>query len=175
MRHLHYIPINVISAKYGYINTGLSIAENVYLVDHLIEQPILEQANKHFQSNEYFWNSGICVYDVNFFLNLAMNLQPDLFCIAEKAFNTAVKNENSLAIDNEAYNEIAAISIDNTIMEYISGMVMIKADFAWNDLGTWHSLLQVKHRNINYNYCEGNVVTSNTTNSFISSNNKLRS
>ncbi|WP_410525707.1 hypothetical protein [Rickettsia endosymbiont of Ixodes pacificus] len=50
---------------------------------------------------------------------------------------------------------------------------MIKADFAWNDLGTWHSLLQVKHRNINDNYCEGNVVTSNTTNSFISSNNKL--
>ena len=61
------IPINVISAEYGYINTGLSIAENVYLVDHFIEKPILEQANKHFQSNEYFWNSGICVYDVNFF------------------------------------------------------------------------------------------------------------
>nr|WP_245207577.1 hypothetical protein [Rickettsia fournieri] len=39
------IPINVISAKYGYINTGLSIAENVYLVDHFIEKPILEQAN----------------------------------------------------------------------------------------------------------------------------------
>lgn len=167
------IPINVISAEYGYINTGLSIAENVYLVDHFIEKPILEQAKKHFQSNEYFWNSGIFVYDINFFLNLAMNLQPDLFCIAEKAFNTAVKNENSLAIDDEAYNEIEAISIDNAIMEYISGMVMIKADFAWNDLGTWHSLLQVKHRNINDNYCEGNVVTSNTTNSFISSNNKL--
>lgn len=40
-------------------------------------------------------------------------------------------------------------------------------------MGTWHSLLQVKHQNINDNYCEGNVVTSNTINSFISSNNKL--
>ncbi|KJV78831.1 MULTISPECIES: hypothetical protein [spotted fever group] len=39
------IPINVISAEYDYINTGLSIAENVYLVDHFIENPILEQAN----------------------------------------------------------------------------------------------------------------------------------
>jgi mannose-1-phosphate guanylyltransferase len=167
------IPINAISADYGYINTGLSIAENIYLVDHFIEKPILEQAKKYFQSNKYFWNSGIFVYDINFFLNLAMNLQPDLFCIAEKAFNTVVKNEKSLAIDDEAYNEIEAISIDNAVMEYISGMVMIKADFAWNDLGTWHSLLQVKHQNINDNYCEGNVVTSNTTNSFISSNNKL--
>ena len=40
-----------------------------------------------------------------------------------------------MAIDDEAYNEIEAISIDNAIMEYISGMVMIKADFVWNDLG----------------------------------------
>ncbi|WP_412707962.1 hypothetical protein [Candidatus Rickettsia kedanie] len=52
-------------------------------------------------------------------------------------------------------------------------MVMIQADFVWNDLGTWYSLLQVKHQNINDNYCEGNVVTRNTTNSCISSNNKL--
>ncbi|WP_148194419.1 hypothetical protein [Rickettsia massiliae] len=39
------IGIHVISAEYDYINTGLSIAENVYLVDHFIENPILEQAN----------------------------------------------------------------------------------------------------------------------------------
>ncbi|ABV75309.1 Mannose-1-phosphate guanylyltransferase [Rickettsia akari str. Hartford] len=50
---------------------------------------------------------------------------------------------------------------------------MIQADFVWNDLGTWHSLLQLTQPNINDNYCEGNVVTSNTTNSLISSNNKL--
>ncbi|WP_017208619.1 sugar phosphate nucleotidyltransferase [Rickettsia australis] len=91
---------------YGYINTGLSIAENVDLVDHFIEKPILEQVKKHFQSDEYFWNSGIFVYDIHFFFNLAMNLQPDLFCIAEKAFNTAIKNEKNLTIDDEADNEI---------------------------------------------------------------------
>ena len=38
-------------------------------------------------------------------------------------------------------------------MEYISRMVMIKANFASNDLGTWHCLLLVKHWHINDNYC----------------------
>ncbi len=135
------IPINTISAEYGYINTGLSIAENICLVDHFIEKPILEQAKKYFQGNEYFWNSGIFVYDINFFLNLAMNLQSDLFCIAENSFNNAIQNEDTITINCDAYNEIETISIDNAVMEYISGMVMIKADFAWNGLGTWHSLL----------------------------------
>jgi len=167
------VSINAISAEYGYIKTGVSIEENIYQTDYFIEKPVFEKAKEYFQNSGYFWNSGIFIYDINFFLNLAMNLQPDLFSIAENAFNSAIKNKNTIAINDDAYNEIEAISIDNAIMEYISGMVMIKADFAWNDLGTWHSLLQVKHRNINDNYCEGNVVTSNTTNSFISSNNKL--
>ena len=57
-------------------------------------------------------NSGIFVHDINFSLNLAMNIQTDLFCIKEKAFNTAVKNENRLAIDDEADNKIEAISIE---------------------------------------------------------------
>jgi len=167
------IPINAINTEYGYIKTGLPIAENIYKAEYFIEKPIAEKVAKFFQSNEYFWNSGIFIYDINFFLNLAMNLQPVLFCIAEKAFNSAIQNENTIIINRDAYNEVEAISIDSAIMEYISQMVMIKADFAWNDLGTWHSLLQVKQQNINDNYCEGNVVTSNTTNSFISSNNKL--
>ncbi|MCZ6919148.1 MAG: hypothetical protein O7C60_01705 [Rickettsia endosymbiont of Ixodes persulcatus] len=59
-----------------------------------------------------------------------MNLQPDLFCITEKAFNSAIQNEDTITINRDAYNEIEAIAIDNAIMEYISGMVMIKADNA---------------------------------------------
>ncbi|MCZ6901582.1 MAG: mannose-1-phosphate guanylyltransferase [Rickettsia endosymbiont of Ixodes persulcatus] len=74
-----------------------------------------------------------------------MNLQPDLFCITEKAFNSAIQNEDTITINRDAYNEIEAIAIDNAIMEYISGMVMIKADFAWNVLVLGIPLLQAKH------------------------------
>ncbi|WP_395477759.1 hypothetical protein [Rickettsia endosymbiont of Pantilius tunicatus] len=50
---------------------------------------------------------------------------------------------------------------------------MVKANFTWNDLGSWASLLQLKQQNIKDNYCEGNERISSTTNSFISSNSKV--
>ncbi|HJD56221.1 MAG TPA: mannose-1-phosphate guanylyltransferase [Rickettsia endosymbiont of Pyrocoelia pectoralis] len=167
------IPINGINTEYGYIKSGYPIAKNVYQLDYFVEKPTFEEAKKYFESNEYFWNSGIFIYDVSFFLSLAMSLQPELFEIAADAYNNSIKTENNIVLDCKKYNEAKSISIDHAIMEYICGMVMVEADFGWNDLGTWHSLLQVKQQGIGDNYCEGKVVTSNTTNSFISSNDKL--
>jgi len=167
------VSINAINTEYGYIKTGVSIEEDIYKTDYFVEKPTFEKAKEYFQNSEYFWNSGIFIYDINFFLNLAMNIQPKLFSIAENAFNTALASGNTLAIEDDAYNDIKAISLDNAIMEYISDIAMIKADFSWSDLGTWYSLLQIKQQNMGDNYCEGNVVIINTTNSFISSNNKL--
>lgn len=87
----------------------------------------------------------------------------------------AAKNNgfDTVKLDLEIYNKAKAVSIDHAIIEHIAKMVMVKANFAWNDLGTWHSLWQIKQKDITDNYCEGNVVVSDTTNSYISSDNKL--
>ena len=167
------IPINNVNTEYGYIKSGVLIAENIYQVDYFIEKPEFNKAKKYYTNNKYFWNSGIFIYDINFFLNLAMNLQPQLFKIAVEAYDTAVKTENNIVIKSLIYNEADSISIDHAIMEHISQMAMVEADFTWNDLGSWSSVLHLKQQNLKDNYCEGNVIISNTTNSFISSNNKL--
>ncbi|HJD67701.1 MAG TPA: mannose-1-phosphate guanylyltransferase [Rickettsia endosymbiont of Bembidion lapponicum] len=167
------IPINSVNTEYGYIKSGISIAENIYQVDNFIEKPEFKEAERYCSSNEYFWNSGIFIYDISFFLSLAMGIQPQLFKIAAAAYDSAIKTKNNIVINSPIYNEAESISIDHAIMEYISQMVMVKADFIWNDLGSWSSLLQLKQQNIKDNYCEGNVITSNTTNSFISSNSKV--
>ncbi|MCZ6901583.1 MAG: sugar phosphate nucleotidyltransferase [Rickettsia endosymbiont of Ixodes persulcatus] len=39
----------------------------MYQTDYFVEKPILEQATKYFQNNEYFWNSGIFIYNISFF------------------------------------------------------------------------------------------------------------
>lgn len=50
---------------------------------------------------------------------------------------------------------------------------MIEANFSWNDIGNWHSLWQIQKKDITNNYCEGDVINIDSTNSYISSNNKL--
>ncbi|ARD86233.1 mannose-1-phosphate guanylyltransferase [Rickettsia bellii] len=84
-----------------------------------------------------------------------MGIQPQLFKIAAAAYDSAIKTKNNIAINSSIYNEAESISIDHAIMEYISQMVMVKADFIWNDLGSWSSLLQLKQQNIKDNYYKG--------------------
>ncbi len=50
---------------------------------------------------------------------------------------------------------------------------MIEANFSWHDIGNWHSLWQMQEKDITNNYCECDVINIDSTNSYISSNNKL--
>ncbi|WP_342270529.1 mannose-1-phosphate guanylyltransferase [Rickettsia endosymbiont of Orchestes rusci] len=167
------IPIDRPNIEYGYIKAETSITENIYQTNHFIEKPSLEQLQNYIQNGKYFWNSGIFIYNIDFLLNHVCKLRPDLWDIAQNALNSATKNANTIKLDLEIYNKANAVSIDKAIIEHIPEMIMIKANFAWSDLGTWHSLWQIKQKDITDNYCEGNVVIGDTTNSYISSDNKL--
>ncbi|MCC8368503.1 MAG: mannose-1-phosphate guanylyltransferase [Rickettsia endosymbiont of Oxypoda opaca] len=167
------IPIDRPNTEYGYIKAETLIAENIYQTSHFIEKPSLEQVHNYIQNGRYFWNSGIFIYNIDFLLNHMCKFQPDLWDIAQNALNSATKNANTTKLDLEIYNKAKAVSIDHAIIEHIAKMVMVKANFAWNDLGTWHSLWQIKQKDITDNYCEGNVIISDTTNSYISSDSKL--
>lgn len=46
-------------------------------------------------------------------------------------------------------------------------MIMIEANFSWNDIGNWHSLWQIQKEDITNNYCEGDVINIDSTNSYI--------
>jgi mannose-1-phosphate guanylyltransferase len=48
-------------------------------------------------------------------------------------------------------------------------MAFIEADFDWHDVGNWDSLWKMNKKDHNLNHLEGNVLTSNVTNSFIKS------
>ncbi|MFY9589455.1 mannose-1-phosphate guanylyltransferase [Rickettsia endosymbiont of Halotydeus destructor] len=167
------IPIDRPNTEYGYIKAETIFAENIYQANHFIEKPSLEHIHNYIQSGGYFWNSGIFIYNIDFLLNQIQEFQPDLLDIAEKALNLAKKDKNITKLDLEIYNKAKAVSIDHAVIEHIPQMIMIKANFAWSDVGTWHSLWQTKQKDITDNYCEGNVVVSDTTNSYISSDNKL--
>jgi len=69
--------------------------------------------------------------------------------------------------------KIPNASLDCKIIEHIERMAMIKVNFKWSDLGDWHSLWQFQPKDLDYNYCHGDIITHDTTNCYISSVNKL--
>ena len=70
------------STGYGYIEADLSYPSatnpNIYRVDSFKEKPELEVAKQYIKENNFFWNSGIFIWNINTIINAFKVYQPDL-------------------------------------------------------------------------------------------------
>jgi mannose-1-phosphate guanylyltransferase len=64
-------------------------------------------------------------------------------------------------------------SIDYSILEKARNVYTIKADFKWNDLGSWQSLFSILAKNKEQNYHEGDVISLQSKNNLVISPNRL--
>ena len=56
---------------------------------------------------------------------------------------------------SDVYSRTKSISIDYGIMEHAKDVCVIKADFEWNDLGSWEAVHNISPKDKN-----GNVIDS---------------
>ena len=156
---------------YGYIEADLSYAtltnKNIFRVDSFKEKPTLEVAQQYIQKPNYYWNSGIFVWNVSTVVNAFRMYQPalnDIFESMAEYFGTDKEQE----IINERYAECENISVDYAIMEKAEEIYVFPADFGWSDLGTWGSLHTLSKKDSNNNALIGeNIKTFETSNCLI--------
>ena len=111
---------------YGYIQIAEEKDGIFYKVKTFIEKPQLEFAQVFIESNEFYWNSGIFLWNVNTILKAFETHIPEI-CETFKSY------ENDLeALPN--------ISIDYAIMEKAENVYVQICNFGWADLGTWGAL-----------------------------------
>lgn len=109
---------------YGYIQIADEQGENFYEVKTFVEKPQLEFAEIFVASDEFYWNSGIFLWNVNTILNAFDTLMPE---VCPK-------------IQADDFASCPSISIDYAIMEKADEIFVFPANFGWSDLGTWGSL-----------------------------------
>ena len=128
---------------YGYIQADLSTSslrnKEIFRVDSFREKPDIATAMKYIQKNNYFWNAGIFIWNVNTIVNAFRIYQPTMAKIFESMLN-AYGTEKEQSIINERFPECESISVDYAIMEKAEEIFVCPADFGWSDLGTWGSL-----------------------------------
>jgi len=137
------IPPTHPATGYGYLKVGPLVCRTGgvehYRLEGFKEKPSLEIAHRYVSSGEYFWNSGMFVWSVETLIeefethlpDHARNLWP-----LEKAWGGRAW-ETRLA---DAFEGLPKISIDYGIMEKTAHAYMIKAPFAWSDVGGWSAL-----------------------------------
>lgn len=146
---------------YGYIQADLSTSslrnKEIFRVDSFREKPDLNTAQQYIKKNNFFWNSGIFLWNVSTIVNAFRVYQPKISKIFESllpVYGTDKEQEN---ID-KMFPLCENISIDYAIMEKAEEIFVCPSDFGWSDLGTWGSLLTQTKKDLYGNGCIGNDI-----------------
>ena len=119
---------------YGYIRRGEPLANEDFLeafrIGEFIEKPDLAAAEKYLSSG-YWWNSGIFVLPVARFLHEIRLHAPEIgghLPLLDRGDDAAF------------FEEVPTVSVDETVFERSGRVGAVKANFRWDDLGSWESL-----------------------------------
>lgn len=147
---------------YGYIQADLSNGslrnKEIFRVDSFREKPDIETALQYIQKNNYFWNAGIFIWNVNTIVNAFRMYQPNMAKIFESMLNI-YGTEQEQEMINTKFPKCENISVDYAIMENADEIFVCPADFGWSDLGTWGSLLQQSKCDLYGNAAIGNNIS----------------
>jgi mannose-1-phosphate guanylyltransferase len=130
---------------YGYIQANrkkpVKGYDNLMRVKTFTEKPDADLASKFIQSGDFYWNSGIFIWNIKTIMAAFEKYMPDVFVAfdeGKKLFGTR-QEKNFIA---RTYAECRSISIDYGIMEKADNVYVMCTDIGWSDLGTWSSLYE---------------------------------
>ena len=163
------------STGYGYIQyepENKIEVEGIYKVKTFAEKPGEKTAEKFVNSGEFLWNGGIFVWKAEIILQAIKTFMPELHQSLDAIYDALTTSQYEMVLDRE-WELVQQESIDYGILERAQNVYTIKADFKWNDLGSWKSLFSVLTKNKEQNYYEGDVISLKSENNLIISPNRL--
>ena len=130
---------------YGYIQANekkpVDGFDKLLRVKTFTEKPDIDLARVFIKSGDFYWNSGIFIWNINAIMEALERYLPDIFSAFDDGcdlFGTK-KEENFIA---QTYSACGSISIDYGIMEKADNVFVLCTDVGWSDLGTWSSLYE---------------------------------
>jgi mannose-1-phosphate guanylyltransferase len=134
------------STSYGYIQTQKNNSEKVI---KFIEKPDISTASKLISSESNYWNSGIYTFSATTIVNEFYLHAKVLATLYQKAF----ENISNSKVINKIYSIAPTVSIDVAISEKSNNLLMVPAEFVWNDVGEWKSIQNQLSSVANKNSC----------------------
>lgn len=158
---------------YGYIRRGVQISDNAYKVNAFVEKPDLITAQEYIATNEFYWNSGMFLFKASRYLAELEKYSPEILRVCQSAFDSNRIDLDFIRLNEALFSSCPDDSIDYAVMEKTQDAVVVPMDANWSDVGSWSSLWEVTPKDVDGNAIRGDVLTQNTTNSYIYSQNKL--
>ncbi|MEO0084445.1 MAG: mannose-1-phosphate guanylyltransferase [candidate division WOR-3 bacterium] len=170
------IPPTSPDTGYGYIHVGERYKAKgkiqSFYGKRFVEKPNLKLAKQYLKAKTYFWNSGMFVWKTSTILTAIQQCLPEFHDVL-KYFQKMIGTNKEQKLLNKIYEKAPATSIDYAVLEKVKNIVVIKANFLWDDVGSWLALERHFDKDISGNVKIGNYVAKDTKNSIIVSNQNL--
>lgn len=148
--------------EYGYVEAE-KIFESGYLVSSFKEKPDIETAQKYIESGNFYWNSGIFTFTIDFIFRKLAKYQPEIMKGMEGDYEQAIKRFSSLP----------NISIDYAVAEKADNVVVVPLRCYWNDIGSWDAMYDVLEKDSSGNALEGDCLAIDCKNSLLMGRDRL--
>ncbi|MBO6078864.1 MAG: mannose-1-phosphate guanylyltransferase [Bacteroidaceae bacterium] len=139
--------------RFGYIQIDEQKADGIYSVRTFTEKPEESFAKVFVDSGEFYWNSGLLMWNANSFIELAKVCLPEMVAQFNRIFDTKHSRDERRGLLYSVYEAFPRISIDYGVLEKTDKVCMAIGDFRFNDIESWDLL---------YDYCakddKGNVL-----------------
>lgn len=122
---------------FGYIEVGEDV-DGGHRVHRFREKPDLATATEYMNSGRFLWNSGMFFWTLGSFVRELEVAQPAMRESLDHMADALRRDDLAAAV--EAFRTLPDISIDFAVMEQAKNVMVVAADFDWDDLGSWPAL-----------------------------------
>lgn len=119
-----------------------------------VEKPELLRAKEYVNSGRYLWNSGMFVWKTSVILDAFREYMPELYGQMLGVYDSLCTGSEREAIAG-IYPQLKSESVDYGIMEKAENVLVIPAEFGWNDVGTWDALDEISEPDQDGNVIRG--------------------
>ncbi len=139
---------------FGYIEVGKPVSDGVKRVIRFREKPNVELAESFIRKGNFRWNAGMFVWRVPTILTEFDRHAPELARFIS-AFSGTGKFEKAL---RERFAKLPKISFDYAVMEKSEHVLVVEAQFEWDDVGSWQAVARYFSKD-----AEGNAANCEVT------------
>jgi mannose-1-phosphate guanylyltransferase/mannose-6-phosphate isomerase len=154
---------------YGYIQRSTVLVDYpmAYQVAGFVEKPNIKKAQSYLESGDYYWNSGMFVFQASTILEELERWAEDIYQAVKRAMVKGRQDLDFYRLDMDAFTASPSDSIDYAIMEKTHKAIVLPLDAQWNDVGSWSALWEINPRDSHGNVLQGDILTEGVTNSYL--------
>jgi mannose-1-phosphate guanylyltransferase/mannose-6-phosphate isomerase len=167
---------------YGYIQRNSAKGKNnEFDVAQFVEKPDAKTAQAYLADGSYLWNSGMFVLRASTWLTALAQYRFDIAQATEAAWKKKAIDQSGevtfVRPDKALFTAVSSESIDYAVIEKCTtgtfSVKVVELDAGWNDLGAWDAVWQVGKQDAEGNVTSGDVLLTNTRNSFAHASSRL--